>query len=104
MLAPTITVKEARAILRNVPLRFGDQAQIEMLALDVAAAELAAAEPFECTTCDGTGEVMCDCEDCDGHKCCTCRGDGVVPVVRGDIGNYAARVVFETLQALRCAA
>lgn len=47
------------------PLVFGDEAQINALKL------MAEKEDFDevadCGTCDGTGEVTIECEDCDGE-------------------------------------
>ncbi|WP_169239810.1 hypothetical protein [Candidatus Roseilinea sp. NK_OTU-006] len=96
-----MTVGEARSILGQIRLRFGDERQIAMVRLLSAAERLMEtlrSEQLEhCPLCRGAGEIHCescrglgectrcgrDCEDCDGsgmQDCRLCGGTGK-PVV-----------------------
>lgn len=103
------TPKSALKDLLNTPrLRFGDESQIEALAILRLAEELLES-PRVCPERDGEGEVENDepgeCDKC-GHECSHCSGDGEmvecyecsgsgdVLYTRDQVYDFSARAIY----------
>lgn len=74
---------EAHFIL-NRPLTFGNERQIRAVRFMEALEEAKESQETPCPACAGSGEVECECPECnDVHtkNCAECDGDGVLITV-----------------------
>jgi RecJ-like exonuclease len=72
-MSDAMTVAEARAVIVDKPLRFGDDEQIKAHNLLIYAKEFEGSD-IPCSECDGEGTHTCDCGHV--HDCEECGGSG----------------------------